>query len=54
MFGTKIPPEMSRRLTGEVARVRKRRIGFQRDCLSKLGILKKLGLIFSRRMIGGK
>jgi hypothetical protein len=39
---------MSRRLAGEVARVRKGRIGFQRDCLCELSVLAKLGIIFRR------
>jgi hypothetical protein len=52
MFGTKVSPEMNGRLTGEV--VRKGRIGFQRDCLCEFGVLKKLGIIFRRRTIGGK
>jgi hypothetical protein len=46
MFGTKVPPEMNKRLAGEVVTVRKRRIGFQRDCLCEFDVLKKLGIIF--------
>jgi hypothetical protein len=53
-FGTKIPPEVNGRLTGEVLRVRKGRIRFRRDFLCEFGILKKLGIVFGRRMIGGK
>jgi hypothetical protein len=54
MFGIKVPPDMNGRLTGEVVRVRKGRIGFQRDCLCEFSVLKKLGIIFRRRSIGGK
>jgi hypothetical protein len=45
-FGTKVPPEMNGRLAGEVVRIRKGKIGFQRDCLCEFGVLKKLGIIF--------
>jgi hypothetical protein len=53
-FGTKIPPEVNGRLAGEILRARKRRIRFRRDCLCEFGFLKKLGIVFGRRTIGGK